>query len=601
MVLRASVLMLSFLSLAAAAGAAEVKESGKIESVTLYRGRALVTRLVPVRAPAGAVQIVVGNLPEQVQPDSLYASVGDGALVRGVRYRTAVVPEAAREDVRKLDQAIGEAEKKLRRIDATAAVLVQERQFIDKLEAFVQPIAKLELNGGVLNAETVAGITRFMFESREKLSDRIVDTAETQRVEQEALSQLQTRRAQLTRDRSRAEREAVIFVEKANAADAQVRLTYLVEGSTWSPVYNMRSAGDLQKATVEYNALIQQMSGEDWEDVALTLSTASPNLVSDAPELAPLLVGLTPRGAKQRDRGVSFSDLKAAQAEIANAEQDRRRTTRLEEQVQAQWTMNVQSGNYQVLEYNVKEGPQGAPRVPRAEMSMLSVDYKIPGTVSIASRSDQQIVRIDSLTLPASFVNTAIPLFTEHVYQEAQIENSSEIALLEGQSNVYLDGRFVGRGAVPLVARGQRFTLGFGVDAQLRAAREFVSREEQAQGGNRILTFKYRLVLDNYKKTPAMVRLFDRIPTSQADIKVTLGEMSDPLSADKEYLRAVRPTGILRWDIQVPAGAAGENARIVEYSFKLEFDRNMDITGITSGEKAEAAKEDFEMQMKQKR
>lgn len=31
--------------------------------------------------------------------------------------------------------------------------------------------------------------------------------------------------------------------------------------------------------------------------------------------------------------------------------------------------------------------------------------------------------------------------------------------------------------------------------------------------------------------------------------------------------------GLLRWDIEVPAGAAGEDARLVEYQYTVEYDR----------------------------
>ena len=40
----------------------------------------------------------------------------------------------------------------------------------------------------------------------------------------------------------------------------------------------MRSGADRKQVRVEYNALIQQLTGEDWTDVTLTLSTASPAL-----------------------------------------------------------------------------------------------------------------------------------------------------------------------------------------------------------------------------------------------------------------------------------------------------------------------------------
>ena len=45
---------------------------------------------------------------------------------------------------------------------------------------------------------------------------------------------------------------------------------------------------------IEYNGLIQQMSGEDWSDVKLTLSTASPALSAAGPGLAPFRLTLVP-------------------------------------------------------------------------------------------------------------------------------------------------------------------------------------------------------------------------------------------------------------------------------------------------------------------
>ena len=137
----------------------------------------------------------------------------------------------------------------------------------------------------------------------------------------------------------------------------------------------------------------------------------------------------------------------------------------------------------------------------------------------------------------------------------------------------------MGRSEIPTVARGQTFVVGFGVNPQLRARRELASRTENVQGGNRELGFKYRLVLENYKEQPAEVRLFDRLPYSDRpnDVRVKLGELHDPLSKDKFYVRTEQPKGILRWEIDVKAGATGENVRIVNYGFTLDFDRNLSL------------------------
>ena len=170
----------------------------------------------------------------------------------------------------------------------------------------------------------------------------------------------------------------------------------------------------------------------------------------------------------------------------------------------------------------------------------------------------------------------ATPLLTSFVYREFDLTNSSQEDLLAGPITVYLDDRFVGRSEIPTVARGQKFVVGFGGDPQLRARRELADRTETVQGGNRELTLKYRLVIENFKNEAVPIRIFDRLPYSDrlGDIRIKLGELKDPLSTDRFYLRTERPKNILRWDVSVPAGATGDQVRIVEYSYTLDFDRN---------------------------
>src|SRR5205823_10866255 len=134
------------------------------------------------------------------------------------------------------------------------------------------------------------------------------------------------------------------------------------------------------------------------------------------------------------------------------------------------------------------------------------------GSVRLSSRPDPLMVHIFQSTFESRFYHVATPVVTRHVFREAEATHSGEQDLLAGPMSVYLDGQFVGRGEIPTIARGQRFTLGFGVDPQLRARRELVDRTESLQGGNRKLDFQYRLIVENYKNEPAKVRILDRLP-----------------------------------------------------------------------------------------
>jgi uncharacterized protein (TIGR02231 family) len=201
--------------------------------------------------------------------------------------------------------------------------------------------------------------------------------------------------------------------------------------------------------------------------------------------------------------------------------------------------------------------------------------YELGGGISLASRTDQQMVRIMQTDMPSDFYHVAVPVLTSFVYREAELKNASDDDLLAGPMSAYLDGRFVGQGEIPTVARGQSFVVGFGADPQLRTRRELVDKTDSLQGGNRETKFEYRLVVENYSGAAMPVRLLDRLPHAEngADIQVTFGQTSDPLSDDKLYQRTERPMGLLRWDVEAPADAAGDDARLIEYAYAVEYDR----------------------------
>lgn len=573
---------------------------GKVSQVTLYRGQALVTRVVAIEGDGGAREIVVGNLPEQIVPNSLFAEGGEAVEVRAVRFRTRAVGEEPREEVRKLDEEIRQVQQQIDLAAKRQALLAKRTEYLGKLEGFVAPTAQSDLTKGVLDAEALERLTTFAFAQHEKIAQEDVQLAQEMRDLQENMKLLQRKRSEITAGASRTVREAVLFVQKQQAGPTEVRLNYLVSNCGWSPAYTMRSGGDRTKVRIEYNAIIHQLTGEDWADVALTLSTASPALSAAGPGLAPFHVTLgsehvqmaanAPAAAVQQTinmygRGLSKSQvldqlqgLKLRQEEFGQAANN---AVAFDEQNRLNWSLNDVAGDYQQLEINGDATTLSVLRNQEsADTDGPSLSYALSGTVSLASRSDQQMVRIMQTDLASRFYHVAMPVLTPYVYREAQLKNASDEDLLAGPITVYLDRRFVGRGEIPTVARGETFVVAFGADPQLRARRELVDKHDNVQGGNRETRFDYRIVVENFSDVAAQVRVLDRIPHAErgADIRMTLGKMSDAISDDKLYQREERPMGILRWDIEVPANAAGESARLAEYQYTIEYDRKFVVS-----------------------
>lgn len=570
--------------------------AGTIEAVTVYRGQALVTRLIEVDAPAGGTEVVVVNLPTQILPESIFATAEGGAQIRAVRYRARAVQEEPREEVRKLDQAIDDTQKALRKNRNAQALIQQKEMYLSNLERFTAEQAKQDIAKGTLNPEAVKTVTDYIFQNRTTLSEGSLTLAEEMQATTEKLSLLQRQREEIAQRFSRTAREAVLFVDKPAAGKATLHLNYLVQGAGWSPVYNIRSAGAGKELTLEYNALVQQMSGEDWVGVKIALSTASPNMLADPPVLTPLWVTLG-RGVPQgnEDAQSLHRSKQMVLDNLARALDERRHaTSQPAAQMDYDYRANEWANRLQIVDLTAGKEALLVGRGGASEDGALSVNYALPGSLSIPSRSDQQMVQIASLKLEAGFYYQAAPVLTPYVYQLADVTNTSEIALLSGSISAYMDGQFMGTGHIPMVAKGQHFTVGFGVDSQLRVMRELADKTDKTQGGNRELTFKYRLLVDNYKDKPVKVRVLDRLPDPKSvDIRVALGESNEKVNEDPVYQRTLRKDGILRWDIDVPAHSSGAAAKSLEYDYKVEFDKNMALAEPTPAE-VEKDKIDFE-------
>ncbi|MBL0262687.1 MAG: DUF4139 domain-containing protein [Leptospiraceae bacterium] len=194
-----------------------------------------------------------------------------------------------------------------------------------------------------------------------------------------------------------------------------------------------------------------------------------------------------------------------------------------------------------------------------------------------------------------------MPLLTTYVFREAEIENDGFENLLEGQVSVYLDEKFVGHGEISNVAKGQSFVMGFGVDTQIRARRELYEKKEKILGGNKELSFKVRVILENFSKKPTDLRVLDRIPVEdeKENVRITLDLKNNTLSADELYQQYERTKGILRWDLALQPESAASKSKTLDYSYKLEFDKNLQVS-LPSPAKADQMRTEFDEIQKMK-
>jgi len=583
------VLVLAVLLAASTCPAQDEAAKSSIESVTLYRGQALVTRAVVLpaadvakaRGAAGELEVIVSDLPANVIAASLHADGGQGATIRSVRYRTRAVAVEPKKEVAELDEKI----KDISRLVATnlqmQELLKKKSQYVGKLENFTSAVAKDNAANRQIDIKTVTQLSDQIFKYHSDQAQELITLKFTHDDLAEQLALLKRKRSELTLAKNRTIREAIVRLSLGDRPPASIKLSYLVSASGWSPAYNIRLGDDGRTVTIEYLAEAWQQSGEDWSKVAMTLSTATPHMNAKSPLLSPYWISLAGGGKGKLSSVQTFNIARSANTVSQLGVLTAWSASGSRDQMQKLgWELNRLAAEAQGMELNVKRDVlrAGAGGLG-ASSAGLAVSYPLEGKMTLTSRPDKQLVQIKKSQLVVRSYHVAIPLLSTYVFRMARGINTSNLPLLAGQYSAFIGGEFVGRANLPLVARGQPINIGFGVDTQLRCRRELIDKSDRISWGSRIQSFNYRLRVESFKNRPVSVRLLDRIPAAKSDdIRITLGRRpSDKLSADAIYVRDLPPRGILRWDVELPAGASGAKARDVTYSFEMKFAKDKHI------------------------
>jgi uncharacterized protein (TIGR02231 family) len=567
---------------------------GKIAEVTVYQGTALVSRIVEIpNAQTAPMEVVVSGLPSATDPNSVYADQPQGVVIRSVAFRTRTPDQAtqAQSEVAKLEKSIKDLER-ASDVDRNEIALRRIRQdFLKRLGSdFVAPAAQQEMTHGVLQADELTKITKLHFDEYEKASQEIMNLDLAIEDNSDQLEALEERRNALAAGPP-VEYEAIVYLEKTVPGPASLKLNYLVKDCGWEPSYNFRGDTGKGEVAMEFNAIVHQVSGEDWSDVKLALSTASPSVGAYNPQLSPLFVRVQPGGEAEESSAAAQTKYSQALASRQEALVKQFRGNSMEEMLRANFAANESAASMQLMELTERIGDLRAMEDGKSEPG--SVVYNIERPVSLQSRRDVQMVPVLAGRMKSKFYYVAAPVLTASVFREASLVNNTGRDLLGGKVNVFLDGEFTGRTEIPSIASGQGFAIGFGADSQLGTRRALADRTENVQGGNRQVAFTYEIAVDNLKQAPVRVILRDRLPnTGDVDtLRVAFGETSQPLSQDADYQRFNKPKGLLMWDLEVQPGA-GPTATTVRYGYSVEYDKNLTLQDISEPEK-ERVRDEF--------
>ncbi|HEX4385654.1 MAG TPA: DUF4139 domain-containing protein [Myxococcales bacterium] len=263
---------------------AALSVNAPVSSVTLYGDRARVVRTAEV-AINGSQQLELPMLPIRVDPDSIRLEA-TGAEVRQVEI----------ERVEREDYPLDEARALLARLDKLDDDLAQVADERAQLASHLEELGKIE-----------PGVEDEPFKPRPRLDAKRWDEVLSFSLAQEEAAQERIRKLDARADELRREREPLwekasklgnrfsngfrVTASLSGRGTAHLKLSYLVSGARWIPGYDLRLEPDQKSVRVAFSGTASQSTGEDWDGVRMTLSTALPATARALPEIATWKIG----------------------------------------------------------------------------------------------------------------------------------------------------------------------------------------------------------------------------------------------------------------------------------------------------------------------
>ena len=550
-------LALAFLATTAftPAFAADIRANSRIDAVTVFPSGAEIVRIAEAQVESGDNTLIFTDLPGDLQTDTLRVEGASAGKIEigSVDSRFVAIPSTATGAQRKkLNDAIELLQDERTVLDQTISDAEYQKSLMQQLAANAFAPPPKDSPAKSFGAQDLGSLLDLVGGKLQTLSKLVLDSRVRQRDIDKQVADLNGELEQLA---PQDEQRMVVTVHLAApvATSGTFKLRYRIANAGWRPIYDARlvSPDKDTKAKIELvrRADVVQSTTENWNDVALVLSTARPSGATAAPDIMPFRIGMyneQARGDTGALAGLVSKNAAKPESSVAEAPVVAPKEKELDDVAQLQ--AGVEVAGFQAL-------------------------YLIAGRVSIDNTGTAKKVRIDTTQLEAELSARAVPKLDVNAYLTASFTLAGDTPLLPGAVMLYRDGVFIGQGALPMLSPGEDAKLGFGADDLIKVKRVEVKRltaEEGLISTSNVESRAYDITVKNLHDFKIAVTILDQMPYSTIeDITVeVLAGMTPPTSRNFE-----KKPGVLAWNFD----AEPKIETLIKHGFKVTAPEDLKV------------------------
>ena len=513
----------------APAYADDIKANSHVDAVTVFPQGADVVRVTKATLSAGEHRLILDDLPGSIDAQSIRVEGigGEGLEISSVDSKlvqlSSVDFDAQRKALEGQIEVLNDERVGLDQVILDADY--QRKLLLSLADKQLMPASSTETIKTV-NATELGGLVDLVGARLGAISKTTHDAQLRQRAIDKLIADLQIKSSALAPSDVAHVQVAVHIVAAAQTV-GKFKLSYRIQEAGWQPFYDARMSlptkGEAAKLNIVRRAEVVQNSGESWDDVELTLSTARPMGATAAPELGE--DQLQTELAMQMSGNVAASAPALAENDIGDLKKD---------------TSEMLDAAKPIIQ-----------RQALMQMAGFNANYFIAGRVSIDNTGTAKKVRIGTDDFVVKLQAITVPRLDPTAYLTASFTVKGDAPILPGIVNLYRDGMFMGQGSLPLLSAGEDGKLGFGADDMIKVKRAEVKRNSGDEGiltTSHVQTLAWDISVTNLHDVVIPVTVIDRAPFStQTDVTVEALPDSTPASVNDFEKRR----GVLAWNFEL--------------------------------------------------
>lgn len=520
--------------------ASDVKPiKSEIKDVTVFINGAQITRSGNINLPAGTTEIVFENLSQNIQASGIQATgKGDFVILSVVHQMNYLNNQSKSKEQVVLEDSLDKHAQQLEYFKGMQSVYVQETNMI---------IANQSLAGqntGV-KAQDIKDAADFFRSRLSEIKLKQIELAAQIKKINEKMNTINNQLASLNAKRNQPSSDVVVTVNTKAPVQATITISYPVSGAGWVPAYDLRAKDVNNPIELYYKANVYQSTGEDWNNVKLTLSTGNPTQSGTKPYLNPWYLNFY----------TTYNYRAASNPYNEQAPQAARSESLKDEEIV-------------IAAYSVPITVASHTQVVESQTSVL-FDINIP--YSISSDGKHHAVEIQTYNLPAKYEYYCAPKIDRDAFLLARVTDWQQYNLLSGNVNLFYEGTYVGQSYIETRTAKDTLDFSLGRDKNIAVTRiklkEFSSTS--FAGINKKELIAWEINVRNKKKQDIYIVIEDQFPvSSNKEIEVERLEMSGG--------KYNEDTGIVSWNLNIKANDAVKNL-ILKFSVKYPKNKSVII------------------------